>query len=62
MEMWQQILLGGLAVVLVLWLGPGVKRMVEESPRGSRDDWIAVLKPLTAVVVFIVLLVLLLRA
>ena len=57
METWEQILLGVLAVVLLLFFGPGVNRMIRDSPKGSAEDWKGALLPLLVVVVFVMLLI-----
>ncbi|HKJ87520.1 MAG TPA: hypothetical protein VKA48_03340 [Gammaproteobacteria bacterium] len=59
--MWTQVALIGLAVAVVIFLGPGVKRMAEESPSGSREDWWTFVRIMAAVVGFILLMVLFLR-
>ena len=58
---WWEILLGGLAALLVvLWFRPGVKAALERG-RTAKKDWPAALIPLALVVVFVLLLVQLLR-
>ncbi|MBL8259684.1 MAG: hypothetical protein JNM60_07755 [Candidatus Competibacteraceae bacterium] len=58
---WWEILLGGLAALLVLlWFRPGVKAAIERS-RNAKKDWPAVLIPLALVVVFVLLLIRLVR-
>lgn len=58
---WWEILLGGLAAVLViLWFRPGIRAAIERS-RTARKDWPAVLIPLGLVVLFVLLLVQLVR-
>lgn len=58
---WWEILLGGLAALLVvLWFRPGVKAALERG-RTARKDWPAVFIPLALVVVFVMLLIQLVR-
>ena len=58
---WWEILLGGLAALLVvLWFRPGVKVALERG-RTAQKDWPAALIPLALVVVFVLLLVQLVR-
>ncbi|HRC71525.1 MAG TPA: hypothetical protein PK880_03215 [Candidatus Competibacter sp.] len=58
---WWEILLGGLAALLVvLWFRPGVKAALERG-RTAKKDWPAALIPLALVVVFVLLLVQLVR-
>ncbi|MDG4549714.1 MAG: hypothetical protein P9F19_19730 [Candidatus Contendobacter sp.] len=58
---WWEILLGGLAAVLViLWFRPGLKAAAERS-RAAKKDWPAALVPLGLVALFVLLLVWMLR-
>ena len=54
---WEQILVGVAALLLLFVFWPGVKNRLENSPKGTTEDWIAVAKPLAAVVAFVVLLI-----
>ncbi len=53
---WEQILLGILAVLLLLWLGPGLKGAIRQS-REAEKDWRAVLIPIALVVLFVIFLI-----
>lgn len=54
---WWEMLLGGLAAILVvLWFRPGVKTAIERS-RAAKKDWPAALIPLALVVLFVLLLI-----
>ncbi|QQS55230.1 MAG: hypothetical protein IPM89_05305 [Candidatus Competibacteraceae bacterium] len=58
---WWEILLGGVAALLViLWFRPGIKASIERS-RTAKKDWPAVLIPLALVVLFVILLTQLVR-
>ncbi|CDI01396.1 MAG: hypothetical protein WAU60_02370 [Candidatus Competibacter denitrificans] len=58
---WWEILLGGLAAILVvLWFQPGVKAAIERS-RVAKKDWPAALIPLALVVLFVLLLIRIVR-
>ena len=58
---WWEILLGGLAAVLVIvWFRPGIKAAIERS-RIAKKDWSAALVPLGLVVLFVLLLIWLVR-
>ena len=57
METWEQLLLGAAAVLILLWFWPGASKMAKESPKGSREDWLSVIKPLGLVIAFVVLLI-----
>ncbi|MBK8535624.1 MAG: hypothetical protein IPL59_11090 [Candidatus Competibacteraceae bacterium] len=59
---WWEILLGGLAALLViLWFQPGIKAAIERS-RTAKKDWPAALIPLGLVVLFVLLLIQLVRS
>ena len=54
---WWEILLGGLAAVLVvLWFRPGIRAAIERG-RTAKKDWPAALIPLALVVLFVLLLI-----
>lgn len=57
MELWEMIVLGALVAVLLVWMGPGVKRTMETSPKGKSSDWLGVAAILGLVVLFILLLI-----
>lgn len=57
MATWEMILLGVLVALLLLWIGPGVKRSIERSPTGTSGDWMTVAAVLAAVVGFVLLLI-----
>ena len=56
MALWEQLLLGVGAVVLIFFLWPGIKQTMERS-RQAKKDWPGVLIPLGAVVLFVLLLI-----
>lgn len=54
----------GWAVAIALVIGlvwPAARHWLRNGPKGSTDDWRAALLPLTGVVLFIVLLILVVR-
>ena len=53
----EAILVGVLAIGLVWWLAPGIKRTLEERPRATSRDWLAFAGILALVAVFVLLLV-----
>ena len=59
LETWEALLVGALVVLLLLWLGPGVRKTLTSTPRASAADWRALLLPLGMVGLFVLLLVLL---
>jgi len=56
MALWQQILLGVLALVIFLWFRPGLKAAMQRSAEAPKD-WKAVLLPLAAVIAFVFFLI-----
>ena len=57
MDIWEQVLLGIGAVVLVFLFWPGVKVAMQKSREAENPDWQGALVPIVVVVLFIVLLV-----
>ncbi len=55
MELWEKLLLGVMAVLLVLWFRPGIKAALERS-REAEKDWKGALIPLAVVVLFVIFL------
>jgi len=53
---WEMVLLGGLALLVLFWAGPGVKAMLEKSRQAKERDWAGLLVPLLLVVAFVILL------
>jgi len=62
MAAWEQVLLGigGLLILFFFW--PGAKAAMEKSKQAENPDWAGVFIPVTAVVIFIVLLVMVARS
>lgn len=56
MELWEKLVIGVFALILVFWLFPGIKATMEES-RNAPKDWAGVLIPIALVVLFILFLV-----
>nr|VFJ59581.1 MAG: hypothetical protein BECKFW1821A_GA0114235_10929 [Candidatus Kentron sp. FW]VFJ68859.1 MAG: hypothetical protein BECKFW1821B_GA0114236_11549 [Candidatus Kentron sp. FW] len=61
METWEQILLGAAAILILLWFLPGTKKAVEEGPKGTKEDWLGIIKPIGMVIAFVILLILIAR-
>lgn len=57
MQMWEQVLLGIGAVILVFIFWPGVKVAMQKSKEAENPDWQGVLLPIGVIVLFIILLV-----
>ena len=62
METWEQILLGGAALILLFLFWPGVKVTMEKSRQAENRDWMGAVVPVCLVVFFIVLLIIIARA
>lgn len=56
LALWESVLLGLMAIGLVFWMGPGIKATLERSQTAPKD-WLGVLLPLSAVVLFVIFLV-----
>jgi hypothetical protein len=61
MELWEQILLGAAALLILLFFGPGANRTLKNAPKGSHSDWMGVAKPIAVVVLFVIVLIALVR-
>ena len=57
LALWEKILLGLFAAVLIFWLGPSLKQTLKHSEAQENKDWKAVLIPLALVVLFVLLLI-----
>jgi len=57
MEMWEKIILGVLALLLILWFRPGIKAVFEQSRRAEQKNWKEVLIPILIVVLFVIFLI-----
>ena len=62
MQLWEQILLGIAALVLVFVFWPGVKVAMEKSRRAQNKDWKGVLVPVALVVLFIIVLIMIAKS
>jgi len=57
MAIWEQVLLGIGAFVILFMFWPGVKAAMERSKAVEKPDWASALIPIVLVVVFIVVLI-----
>ncbi|MBI2970316.1 MAG: hypothetical protein HYY36_06195 [Gammaproteobacteria bacterium] len=57
MGMFEKLLLGVVALLVLAWFWPGVRAAVERSRHAEKRDWAAVALPLAAVVLFVMLLI-----
>lgn len=61
MALWEQILLGVLALLVLLWFRPGLKSALEKSRDAEEKDWRGALLPVGVVVLFVLLLIVMVR-
>ena len=62
MAIWQQVLLGIGAVVILLLFWPGAKAALEMSKRAENPDWKGALFPIGLVILFVILLIMMSRS
>ena len=62
MQVWEQVLLGAAALLLMFVFWPGVKVSMERSRQAENRDWKGVLAPVGLVAVFIIMLIIIARA
>jgi hypothetical protein len=53
---WESLLLGAMVLLVVFWLGPGIKASIEQS-RNAKSDWTGLLVPIGLVVLFVIFLI-----
>ncbi len=56
MAVWEQVLLGLLVVVILVWFFPGLKHTLKNAPKATAGDWKNLLVPIGLVVLFVLLL------
>ena len=61
MAVWEQVLLGIAAVILVFLFWPGARAAMERSKGAQNPDWKGALLPIGFVILFIILLVMVAR-
>ena len=57
MVVWEQILLGIGAFLILFFFWPGVKAAMEKSKQAENPDWKGALIPIGVVVLFVILLI-----
>ena len=57
MNLWEQILLGMVAVIVTFLFWPGIKKAIEQSKNVENPDWAGALIPKGVVVLFIIFLI-----
>jgi hypothetical protein len=56
METWEQLLLGGMAILIFFFFRPGLTAALKQSSEAEKD-WKGALLPIGAVVLFVLLLI-----
>lgn len=56
LALWEQIALGLIAMLVLIWMAPGIKTTLRESSE-AESDWPGFLKPLAVVILFIIVLI-----
>ena len=62
MAVWEQVLLGAAGLLLLFFFWPGAGAAMEKSKQAENPDWGGVFIPISVVVIFIVLLVMVARS
>jgi len=62
MELWEKILLGVGALLVVLWFRPGIKAVWKQSQAAEDRDWKGLLLPIGMVILFVLLLIIMVRS
>ena len=57
MQMWEKVLLGIAAFVILFLFWPGAKQAVEQSKKVKNPDWKTALLPIGIVIFFVVILI-----
>jgi hypothetical protein len=59
MSTWEMVLVGALVVLVLFWVSPGIKPMLEQSRQAENRDWAGVLLPIALVILFVLILIML---
>lgn len=54
---WEMLLLGALVVLVLFWLGPGIRATLEKSRQAQTRDWAGFLLPIAVVILFVLFLI-----
>lgn len=57
MAVWEQVLLGMAALVLLFLFWPGAKAAMQKSKEAENPDWTGALIPIGLVILFVILLI-----
>ena len=58
---WTQILSAIALGAMLIFIFPGMRRAVKESPKGTMQDWMGYIIPITAVIGFVILLIMMVQ-
>jgi hypothetical protein len=56
MSTWEMLLLGAMVILVLFWLGPGIKATLEKSRQAEQRDWRGFLLPIALVILFVLFL------
>jgi hypothetical protein len=56
---WEMLLLGAVALLVLLWVAPGIKPLMEQSRQAEHRDWAGLLLPIALVILFVLFLIML---
>jgi hypothetical protein len=59
-SIWENLLLGAFALLLIFWMKPGIKAALEKS-KTAKADWSGVLIPISLVIIFIIFLIIMVK-
>ncbi|MBM2829949.1 MAG: hypothetical protein HW411_739 [Gammaproteobacteria bacterium] len=62
MAVWEQVLLGITALVVLFLFWPGVKTAMQKSKEAENPDWMGALIPVGLVILFAILLIIVARS
>ncbi len=54
---WMQIVSALALIAFIVILLPSARQMIKNSPKGSSSDWVSFIIPISAVILFILLLI-----
>lgn len=57
MDPWMKFGTAALLVMMLIFLAPRLKPMIQNSPKGDSRDWMSALIPLALVIAFVVFLI-----
>ena len=57
MSTWEMLLLGVMVVLVLFWVGPGIRATLEKSRQAESRDWTGLLLPIAVVILFVLFLI-----